>query len=121
MAVKYTHVMKQETKYPKGYVKIEEVKAWHYTKLIVKAGSKPKDHWILSLNSSRHSYINKCHHHITIKTPLAHSEPQNYFSSVTVGNAEFEKKFENIFKKVFTSYDEGYIINISNQTRRFYK
>ena len=53
MAVKYTHIMKQETKYPKGYVKIEEVKAWHYTKLIVKTGSKPKDHWILSLNSSR--------------------------------------------------------------------
>ena len=53
MAVKYTHIMKQETKYPKGYVKIEEVKAWHYTKPIVKAGSKPKDHWILNLNSSR--------------------------------------------------------------------
>ena len=53
MAVKYTHIMKQETKYPKGYVKIEEVKAWHYTKPIVKEGSRPKDHWILSLNSSR--------------------------------------------------------------------
>ena len=53
MAVKYTHIMKQETKYPKGYVKIEEVKAWHYTKTIVKVGSKPKDHWILNLNSSR--------------------------------------------------------------------
>ena len=53
MAVKYTHIMKQETKYPKGYVKIEEVKAWHYTKTIVKEGSRPKDHWILSLNSSR--------------------------------------------------------------------
>jgi hypothetical protein len=50
---KFTHYLIQETLYPAGYKKIETFKAWHYTKPIVKAGSKPKDHWVISLNSSR--------------------------------------------------------------------
>ena len=50
---KFTHYIIQETLYPAGYKKIETFKAWHYTKPIVKAGIRPKDHWVISLNSSR--------------------------------------------------------------------